>query len=499
MLEKYCSRAMFLVLTLVLSACGGGSGSTSDGGEGGSSGSGSSSSSSSSGGSSSSSSSSGSSGGGSSSSSSSGAGDTFVKAYQLSDDQLLEGRPLLALPDGGLIYVAHSDDSDVIISRLDAHGAPMWTRYIDSLDVGVFYSEAWVHGSSELYIVGQARNENIPNLGAGRLVLDIDTGELKSSNYLKLAGIQTFDFDVLDENNDGDIDAVVLVTRAHPDKDYFIVKADINLNVIWANEITALDALAGAITGAPDGSVFMATEIKHPSDYTKDKLYLIKFDRDGNLLFQKSLDFGADFPAIDIYTVHAIPSESAESGYQLTLSGFVDIDSASVAEPRAWYMGMDASGNVLWSERMVPQIPLLIYGKKRNGELLLARHTDTHAYYGTLSSDGAFSSMFSVENELDIDIDSALEMADGGIALKIATNRFDDKFVDILAKINKDNNLPKLAEGLVAVSTTIETVSLTASLIDETFSAASWALDEPVESEPINYEVDLTVTDLAIK
>ncbi|MFC6633246.1 hypothetical protein [Microbulbifer taiwanensis] len=486
---KFYSGVALLSMALLLAACGGGSGSGGDGAQIGSS---SSSGSSSSGGSSSSSSSSG-------SSSSGGAGDTYAKAYQLGEEQLIGGRPLVALADGGMIYSGNSDNDDTFVARLDKDGNPKWVRYIESVDEYEFFSEAWVHASDELYLIGQMRHESWGGLGAGRLILDLETGDLKSSKYLKLADIQIYSIKPVDDNQDGAIDAVILVTQNHAQiSDYFVVKVDLDLSIIWAKEISAPKAFAGDVVSTADGSVFMTAQIEDPEDYTRRKLYLIKFDRDGNLQFQKSMEFGEGVPRIDVYSIHAIPVGSASDEYRLILSGAAEFGVSEELDPDIWFMGIDGNGEVIWSSQIESEIPLLVFGARKNGRLLIGRHTDTHVYYGDIKFDGSIS-LLSVENTLEIEIDHMIELSDGGLALKVDTNRFDEEYVDIIAKIDSENNLPSLEIDLVAMAATIETLPIESSSKDEVFSVMNWAVEAPIDSERVNREVELYVTDLVIK
>ncbi|WP_346837589.1 hypothetical protein [Microbulbifer sp. SAOS-129_SWC] len=432
--------------------------------------------------------------------------DTYAKAYQLADDQKLSIYRVIPLDAGDAIVVGNANEVDTFVSRIDVNGVPKWTRYIESEDSGEGYFTAWLQSSDALYIIGQIRpnpETSVPaNLGAGRLILDPETGEILEGSYLKLADIQLFDLRPADENNDGVYDSLLLVTRNFADADYFVVKTDLDLNVQWSKEITKLDALGGKITAAPDGSVFFAAQIREP-DYQGDRyLYLAKFDVAGNLVFQRNLTFGADVPEISLYSMNILLTGDAADSYRLILSGIAAFDPSAdfPANSDTWFLALNGSGDAAWKKRITTTDLFLNTAYQGSDQSILLRGSaDTSAYYGSINVKGDLGPAYSVDNDIEIDLDSEAGLAGGSKLFELETNRFDPHYVGIIAKVDADNNIPRLANGLVAEPMAIDTLDFLANYQAESFSVVDWSVGSPIAVQKRNHAVQLVITDLVGK
>ncbi|WP_334079318.1 fibronectin type III domain-containing protein [Microbulbifer sp. M83] len=428
--------------------------------------------------------------------------DTYAKAYQFGEDQMLYITRVIQISGGEAILLGGSDNGDRFISRIDATGVPKWTRYIESDEGPEGHFTAWLQSSGGLYVIGQVRpdpeSSGNQSYGAGRYILDPDTGEILASHYLRLADMQIYDMRPLDENNNGLYDSLLLVTLNFPDRDYFVVKTDLELNVKWSKEITGLEGFAGEVAAAPDGSVFFATQIDEPV-YQGDKyLYLTKFDSVGNLVFQRRVTFGPDVPEINLYSLNVFPMSDAPGDYRLLLGGIAEFE-PGLQFPLgfdSWFLAMDSAAEPIWKKRISSDSFVGLSFQGRDRPPLLVGRTETSVFYGSLSMAGELGPLFNIENDLDLSVGSATLLPDGAKLFEVETKEFDSDYVGIIAKVDADNNIPRLANGLVAEPFTLDTSDFTVNQQAESFSVVDWTVGDPITIQKRNRAVEITITDL---
>ena len=428
--------------------------------------------------------------------------DAFAKAYQFGEDQIFNIFKIVPLADGEAIVLGGSDNSDMFISRIDATGEPVWNRYVEAEDAGEWFSESWLHSSQELYVVGQLRPDpesaDQRNLGLARLILDPNTGEILSQKYLRLADIQVYEVNPSDEDNDGVYESLILVTQNFPDSDFFVLKTDLDLNVKWSKEITELDARRAKVASAPDGSVYLGAMILEPA-YPADRyLYLAKFDIGGNLVFQRNIKFGDEVPEIDFYSMHTIAAGDEPGNYRVVLSGSAQF------EPMAeyplnfdtWFLGLDSSGQTAWRKRIETDLFFDVWYQGMDKPLLIGGSTEASAYYGAITADGTFEGLRSVVNEIELDIENAALLDDGSRLFDIETDRFDPSYVGIIAKVDAENSIPRLANGLVAGPLAVDSLDFPVQFQVESFNVVDWAVGAPIDTHKRNSLRKIFVTDL---
>jgi hypothetical protein len=149
-------------------------------------------------------------------------------------------------------------------------------------------------------------------------------------------------------SNDGD------VSGHHKAEDVWVIKLDNSGNIIWQNTLggSRIDE-ARSITPAADGGYVIAglTTSKNGDVIGKHGIagtfdaWVVKLDKDGNLLWQKPLGGTG-------YDVALVITSSTDGGY--IMGGMATSNSGDVSgghgERDAWVVKMNAGGNIIWSK-----------------------------------------------------------------------------------------------------------------------------------------------------
>ncbi|MFI2813259.1 hypothetical protein [Microbulbifer sp. JSM ZJ756] len=127
---------------------------------------------------------------------------------------------------------------------------------------------------------------------------------------------------------------------------------------------------------------------------------------------------------------------------------------------------------------------------------MLVGRAENSVSYGSLSLDGELGPLLSIENDLELSVESVALLPDGAKLFEVETKEFDPDYVGIIAKVDADNNIPRLANGLVAEPFTLDTSDFTVSQQAESFSVVDWAVGDPITIQKRNRAAEITITDL---
>ena len=282
---------------------------------------------------------------------------------------------VVASPDGGYVMAGYTNSNngdvsgnhgstDAWIVKLDKHGEMLWQRalggssndaanhitatsdggyiitgYTDSNDGDVSGN----HGARDAWIVKLNREGNIiwqralggsAGDGANSITTTTDGGYILTGST---------------ESNDGD------VSGQHGGFDAWIVKLDREGNILWQKTLggSESDGASSVIATIDHGYIIAGSTESNDGDVSgnhgdgSSDVWVVKLDREGNLLWQKTLG-GSDtegassiIPTIDHNYIIAGTTQS-DNGDVSVQHGVGDV----------WVVKIDGSGNIMWEKTL---------------------------------------------------------------------------------------------------------------------------------------------------
>jgi len=262
---------------------------------------------------------------------------TFGGSYDATADTITPTK------DGGFIVAGNTEssgnyegDSDVYLIKIDKNGNKIWQKTFGGSDFD--YADAITPTKDGGFIVA-GYTESIDNGESDVYLIKID----KNGNEIwqKTFGGSDFDYaDTITPTKDGGfIVAGYTESSGNGEGDVYLIKIDKNGNKIWQKTFGGSDFdVANAITPTKDGGFIVAGDTKSFGNGEKD-VYLIKIDKNGNKIWQKTFG-GSDFDEANAIT----PTKDG---------GFIvagDTKSFGNGGYDVYLIKIDKNGNKIWQK-----------------------------------------------------------------------------------------------------------------------------------------------------
>jgi hypothetical protein len=244
--------------------------------------------------------------------------------------------PIDSILDSLVTYVIKTDSLDIYVIKIDAFGNLLWSKTIGGNKWDCAYS---IIGTKDggLAIAGITKSFGAGDWDVFIVKLDANGNLLWSKT---IGGNDSDEAYSIIETKDGGL-AIAGETNSFGDgkDDFFIVKLDANGNLLWSKTIGGeYFDYAKSIIETKDGGLAIAGRTKSFGAFSYD-VFIVKLDVNGNLLWSKTIGGNKEDWANSIIETKdgglAIAGETSSFG-----AGFNDV----------FIVKLDANGNLLWSK-----------------------------------------------------------------------------------------------------------------------------------------------------